>query len=608
MREQVLNILDNLLREELKIYGNLLVINSINDNKELFDCCLKELKICTLREQNYIDQIDCPPNLLKACTNILLINLPKTIREKYPYINIELNYQNIKLETDVECIYKRIKNILDIKTNELALQHNEKISNEKPAILGVKQVIDLEKVRTNINIIKLKHVNSYLDKPNFDEANLNYYKYILIHQTKEITDKLIAANMDIEKLPNLTETQAAKELGLSLLEYKAHKEFLILQELSEVIINLELGILDEKFFNGFGKLMLINLLNELSDATLRHYLNIFDKKYTWTNENNKKQILDIIQNVLEKKEVKMIEKTHNEPCVAIPPQIMHAFVSLIKLSEIIYDKHQRLWQLDREGKKQSEEYKQIIHELESYQTFQMEILDKLELNEDMLTVLMPIVENELPFFLKETKLNHFDGYQFSFPLKFNKKCESIKERLYNLIPNLDPKFKSLAADSKYAYYIHKNLLLSVFVKEQNNQEATKVKQLYEESYRYPMLTEELILTNFRPERIPLMDDDITMQLLNLSRQVYYYIKDEELYVIGLKFLSELFENKKINETHFGYLMANLDKILSSVSAENLSGLKDHLQMLEENNLGHKNKERTLKLNSLFENNLPYYLK
>ncbi len=611
LKAQIIKNLDNLLIEELKIYGYLIIINSSQNNKKMFESAVKELKVCAVREEYYLDQMTCPLTLFQECVNAFMIKVPPMLHSQYPYINVNLNKQTLKLETDIESIYKRLKNILDIKMKTLVLKNNEKLSYELDTDLDIKQALTLEAVREDININKLKHVNEYIHKSTLENKHLLYYRYVLMQQTKGITDKLLAVNMDIDQLPNLTAEKAAKNLGISLLEYIAHKDFLILQEFSEVVLYLELGLLDiDKVFNQYEKLMLENLLAGLSYESLTKYFNIFNKKYKWTKKKNKKQVLRVIKNVLAKKEVKMKERTQNKSCVAISPENMNNFVALIKLSELIYDKHQLLLKLDIKGEKDSEDYHHHLHELEHYQDFQNEILNKLDLYDEDFMILRPIVENELSIFLKESELTYFDGKQFSFkPL--HKKCHDIQERLYNLIPGLDANMKSVAVDSKYAYHIHKNLLVSSLIKEQEDKEKTteaKLKQLYDESYRYPMLTEEIVMTKFRPNLLPLMDDEVMLNLLNINAPVYYYIKDEELYIMGLKFLTELMENTKINNEHVNYIMANLDIILSSISAENLSDLKEHLNMLKENKLKRKNQERILKLDSLFEKKLPYYLK
>ena len=137
-----------------------------------------------------------------------------------------------------------------------------------------------------------------------------------------------------------------------------------------------------------------------------------------------------------------------------------------------------------------------------------------------------------------------------------------------------------------------------------------LEEIYRQSYQNKSISEDMALTNFNPNLVPILDEDVIVSLLDVKQSVYYHDKNTELYVIGLKILTDLLEDEKDNEAHMIFDLLCLEEVLDNINAENMSDLKEYYEMVIEelSKNQDQNAQKTLKLKQIFQKKLPDYLK
>ena len=461
------------------------------------------------------------------------------------------------------------------------------------------------RIKNQIEQLRIINLQKRIDK----EQNRNKkqelieYKFRLIKEDPYIAEELVKVQMNPNLLFLNPDDIEAQILKIHPEKYKIEKENQISQYIEDAIEFLELdktiqdkNNLQEIIEKDCDFEFINTLLNLLSTPMLVNLK-------TLPNQTQNYQILNkMINEQLNQREdyIKPSpELLENEECVAVPEKTLTEFISLIKLSELIIEKHNTLCSLEKQNKKNNPQYKQELKTLIYYLEFEKEILDNLEITDEIVEKLEELTTNNLEIFLKN---------------KTNKNI--VRKRIENMIPNLIDDFTTSAQADKVAYVINQTYELKTLKELQkiiDKEECIPIKnKLIEEKYKAcshnQCINYDIALTDFEPSNITILDDITTAELLGISHLEYSADKEEELYIIGNKILYEMLKEENKNESYIYYKTICLEEVLKNISLESLLALEEQYdsQIIEIKKHKQDSKQK-LKIKSLFKKLKPKYL-
>lgn len=488
-------------------------------------------------------------------------------------------------------------------------------------------------------------------------------EFKMIYQSKFLTDELIRLDMKIDLLCDFSDETEVLQImdGLDLddeekkeflEEYKRRKDQKILETVDSALDNVDeieayieqmakmsqgenvedfdpnsvtiaelMELTDDAFeqeeFNDdldaqvildFG--FLEKILGMVSTPALTSYQVQAKIDYNFGQTDYLKQLIEIIDGILESREdyIKPSDEVYDvEFGQGLPEKMMDNFFALIKLSHLIYMKHEELCELHLKGLKDSEEYKSCLRHLEQYLEFEKSYLDKMYIFEDTAEIYIDMLENSLDLIVTDGMVLDDSGVtSVSDEEKF-----ALKTRLQDLMPVLKGEKTDIDTSQQVIYSIelaHAQRVFKAFynyiesgIDADLNQQL--IREMYKQSFYNSCITMDMVGSSFNPNDITVMDDELSSTLLNVSLREYGYDKDLRLYSMAFLLLDYINDNLD-DRARILFNVIRLQELLKDISFESVYGLQHRYQDIT-NQKG--NSEKTLKLMPLFKSVLPDYM-
>lgn len=564
---------------------------------------IETLNIYLMKINRIINSIDCYPQDLEYDAQYILYNIHNYL-EKVP-------------EIDEYELSSCLSQIISQKIKELVSK--QKFIDDEDEDYEAEMLVMTDEnygetdihlsIINQIEILRIKKIEEFIsqEKDQKKKETLVQYKYRLIRSNKSIADQLIQASMNTEYLLEVPDDIEALKNSVHEQNYKNQKELMIIDYIKDSLECFELSD-DVKDKNNINEIISKDidfafvefLLNQISTDYLKSFLIEIQND---ENVDNANIVSLLTQNTLNQRDDYIkpsSELLENKECVAIKEETLNKFISLIKLSELIIEKHQELCDLEKQNQKETEEYNKILNTLKTYLEFEKEALQDLEMTDDEAKELDELLENNSSLILK------------------NKKHEKlVQKRLENMIPDLANKFVVSGQSHNVLSVIHQTYHLTILKqfqeiidKEMHPQLKNK---LIEEKYKvcaaHQCISDDMASVSFNPDKATILDDQTITELLNVSELEYACDKDEELYVIANHIMHEMLNTKHKTESYIYYQTLCLEEILNSISLENIIALEEQynaqLNTIKPNK---ENPEKRLRLKPLFQKIKPQYLK
>jgi len=563
--------------ESIQELKNLEILKMTSTEAYLEQC--ENIRIYSKKEKMLLARIKCLPCEFEKHAQSVITNLEN-------YVPVDLDEEQINI------LSSRLIEIFGYKCKELVKENIEAEEDEGVELFYSDEygTDDIgEQIELQINTVRLREIQEFIDKEE-DEAErkeLIEYKYNLICESKMMTVQMLEVEMNPHFLFSKPEDVVIKELSIDENDLRIRKKqeiILIIDYLIDIVIS-PAGNIEKTLKSNVELAILQELLDSLSTPDLAELLNKYLNESRSSNKPNYKVITEIIDYTLNKRADYIepsSELNENKLCDCIPGEIFDKFVSLIKLSELIVEKHKELCKLEKNVLKGTPQYETALKTLANYLEIEKELLDDFDFSSNISETLEDILNDYLDILLKN---------------KNNAKM--VQKRISNMLPDINLYFTGLGCDNEITYSIHTQFYLKTIKRLEEmigRVKNTQLKrQLIEEKYRqasyHQCIGEDMISTNFTPTQVYIFDEETLIEVLGISDLEYGFNKDEELYILGNMILYDMISNH-MNDGSVIYGKICLKEILENVSYETLYSLETLYD--EQMSLPRKNSKRILK--------------
>ncbi len=527
---------------------------------------IEKLNIYLTKINHIINSINCHPKDLEYDAQYILYNIHNYLTEVPEIDEYELS----------SCLSQIISQKIKELINQQEFINEEDEDYEEMLVMEEENYGETDihiSIINQIELSRIKKIEEFISKQKdpVKKEMLIQYKYRLIRSNKSIADQLIQASMNTDYLIEVPDDIEATKNNIHEQNYKNQKELMIIDYIKDSLECFELSddIQDKNDINEIiNKDIDFAFVDFLLNQISTNYLKSFLIELKNENTENLNIVSLLTQNILNQREDYIkpsSELLDNKECVAIKEETLNKFISLIKLSELIVEKHNELCELEKQNQKETEDYNKKINTLKTYLEFEKEALQDLEITYDEAEVLDELLENNLSLLLKNKRYKKL-----------------VQKRLENMIPDLANEFVVSCQSHKVFYIIHQTYHLTVLKQFQeiiNKEKHPHLKnKLIEEKYRvcasHQCINDDLVSTSFNPDKATILNDQTISDILNISEVEYASDKDEELYVIASQIMHEMLNTKHKTESYIYYQTLCLEEILSSISLENIIDLEE----------------------------------
>lgn len=591
--EQITSSISELVKYEAQLFESLNKLKQLElenkTNTEEYEKETEQSLLYSTREKSVLDSIDCTPYQFEKSFKSIISNLTNFVPQYF------------KDEQTIE-VKQRLLRVLGSKCKKLADKYKDFECEENIETMDLDTEFygndDLfEAIHNQIEMQRLIKIQEFIDKVDDleEKAALIEEKFNLLYENKEIHDQLLQSSMNPYFLFIISDDILIQTLKVDKQKFEKQKEEQIINSIDDMI---ELSDIDKiEDINDIEQIVKQDcdlsfgyfLLNSLSTTQISKYLTEYKKDYQKYRKPTHKLMINMMNNILKKE------------CCAVSTELLDQFISLIKLSEIIAEKHKILCELEKQNLKHSPEFEKIKQELTYYLELETDLLDNFEFNIQESDTLTDILDNHLPLLLKNEK-----------------NVTAVRKRIGNMIPDLIDDFSAVAYDEDISYIIHQNFITKTLKRLdqiiQEEEDLTVKNKLIEEKYLqcsyYRCINNDMIETDFQPNKLSILDDNSIADLLRIHNFEYGYDKNAELYVIGNVILHEIISADKKHQS-IGYILYKkicLEEILKGINYENILDLEYQYDTQIKEARQPQMVEAKFKVKTLFQNAKPKYLK
>lgn len=591
--EQITSSISELVKYEAQLFESLNKLKQLElenkTNTEEYEKETEQSLLYSTREKSVLDSIDCTPYQFEKSFKSIISNLTNFVPQYF------------KDEQTIE-VKQRLLRVLGSKCKKLANKYKDFECEENIETMDLDTEFygndDLfEAIHNQIEMQRLIKIQEFIDKVDDleEKAALIEEKFNLLYENKEIHDQLLQSSMNPYFLFIISDDILIQTLKVDKQKFEKQKEEQIINNIDDMI---ELSDIDKiEDINDIEQIVKQDcdlsfgyfLLNSLSTTQISKYLTEYKKDYQKYRKPTHKLMINMMNNILKKE------------CCAVSTELLDQFISLIKLSEIIAEKHKILCELEKQNLKHSPEFEKIKQELTYYLELETDLLDNFEFNIQESDTLTDILDNHLPLLLKNEK-----------------NVTAVRKRIGNMIPDLIDDFSAVAYDEDISYIIHQNFITKTLKRLdqiiQEEEDLTVKNKLIEEKYLqcsyYRCINNDMIETDFQPNKLSILDDNSIADLLRIHNFEYGYDKNSELYVIGNVILHEIISADKKHQS-IGYILYKkicLEEILKGINYENILDLEYQYDTQIKEARQPQMVEAKFKVKTLFQNAKTKYLK
>jgi len=598
--QEIEDIMTFLIRFEIQIIEsmqelkNLEMLGMTTTEAYLEEC--EKIRVYSKKENMLLEKIKCLPCEFEKHTQDVIINL-----------------ENYAANLDEEQRTKLLNRLIEIfghKCKELVKENDDPETEDEyeDTLVFYEDEYGLDDIGEQItlqnDIIQIKKIQDFIDREDdeTEKEELIDYKFNLVSQSKIMTDQMLEVGMNPYFLFENPEDVVIKELETDEEKFQTRKKekiILMIDSLIDIKIKKAANV-EQTLMDNIDLAVIKEVLDTLTTPDLTELLTKYCDESKKSNNSNYKIIIEILKHVLNKRKdyIAPSSKLHeNQMCNAIPKEVLDSFISLIKLAELIVQKHKELCKLEKVDLKNTIEYQTTLKTLASYLEFEKEGLSTFEFDSSIGETLEDIL-----------------NYHLDILLQNKDNTKAVRKRISNMIPELNPDFASIAGDNEIAYSIHQNFYLKTIKKLDTIIQKTKNKKLkkklidekYRQSSYHQCIGDDMISTAFTPVQAFIFDEETQIEVLGISDYEYGFDKNEEFYVLGNMIIYDMINNR-MNDGEVIYSKICLMEILDNINYENLYGLEEQYnQQIATTGKRSKKSMKKLQLQPLFKKRKPNY--
>lgn len=588
--EQINNALTNLINYSARIYEltmeEMYELESFRKQKSSkFESCLKKLKILKIKEQRIIDNIkdeiayeDFSDYIDKLVDkNILDANQNSAIKQRITYMfekaaaaNNAYFDEEVSREFSREYYYTKDIILTFLMKNKNRINKNSRLLKYKYKQAFINADIETELLYSGYNLDNIvrskeedKHNFLGIDKELYTEEKIEFYYDFTMNTIKSLIKQTKNKKVDKDEVYDtldlirfLLKKVITEDLPLIYDECANH-----IENDNTIILYKDISVIDK----------LLDLCVAESD---RRYLTNVDSK-----ENDKQE-----ENIsVSKLSEELIDQTFN----------------LIKQVNNTCEIGMKMCILEIHNKQQSDEFNLLLNQLEASTQKENDIINHLEINENEKDVIANIINTSLNLILG------IDAYQFSKDLEalcdedsLSNRNNIIRQRIYNLIPNIYLIDDSVYKNSDVPLFIIQQHLIEVMKEfEKNINEAKEKAPLivakYEEILCNNDLTNDFLLANGKIQNLISLDDEVLAKLLEIDIDEYIFDKSELLYNYVTLTIQGLLENPVEDPSPLELARIEFQGLFINIAAESI--MDDKVEIVYEDELSEEEIQKIKKL-------------